>query len=275
MGAVSMIMGKPLAEDVPQVFLAEDDEVIQHLLTCTGHPAFAKGIHLGTSWRDRPEFYAVRFEDRTELLGELAVTISDDVSRLVLIRLFGEEQAHVAGLLGHPRAVGVGRHAGDVHAASVNMQEEQDVVGNRPPKRPHLGREKIGRPQRLDVPLDEVVPGPVPTLRAGVDPFSIRIRATVAREMLRIRNFLNSPRMRRYPQPVPSAMRMISSRSLPAFGDDPATPADNQARTGNARRPTRRKGTARRKLWRLALDEAASPRRGAAATVDKGVLRTR
>lgn len=165
-----MIIVEPLFEKATQVLLAENNKPIETLPLDPLYPGFREGIRIWTQRRNGPEFEAIGFEDRTELLRELAVPIQDDVCGLVLVWLFVEDHAHVAGLLGHPRAIGVGRHAGDVDTPCVNMDEEQDIVGNRSSQRPDLRREEVGRPKCLDVPLDEVVPTTVPSLRAGIEP---------------------------------------------------------------------------------------------------------
>ena len=107
----------PLGEDVPQVALAEDDEVVQDFCACAAHPAFAIGIQVGRSRWNRAELDTIGFQDGTELLGELRVPIANDVSGLELHGLFAEEHAHVASYLGHPDAVRIGRHAGGIRGA--------------------------------------------------------------------------------------------------------------------------------------------------------------
>jgi len=49
-----MIIGQPSIEDVPKVPLAENDEVVQHLVLGALHPGFGEWVHVRTPRRNRP-----------------------------------------------------------------------------------------------------------------------------------------------------------------------------------------------------------------------------
>jgi len=166
MRAKPMIIGEPRIEDVPKVPLAENDEVVQHLVLGALHPGLGEWVHVRTPRRNRPELNAVVLQNRTELGGELAVAVADDVRRSVFGRLFGEDDAHVSRGLGHPNGVGIGRHPGNVNAAGVEVDEEQDVERDRPAHRPHGLGEEVGSPNCFQVPLNEFVLGSMPSFRA-------------------------------------------------------------------------------------------------------------
>ena len=81
MGTELVVMGQPFLKDVAQVLLAEDDEPIEALGLRAAHPRLGVGIQIGTPGRNRPERDAIGLQDRTELFGELAVPITDDMRR--------------------------------------------------------------------------------------------------------------------------------------------------------------------------------------------------
>jgi len=81
----------------------------------------------------------------------------------------GEDHAHVPGDLGHPDAVGIRRHAGDVNATGMEVDEEQDVVRDRAADGPDGFGEEVRGPDGLDVPLDEVVPAAMAAFRPRIE----------------------------------------------------------------------------------------------------------
>jgi hypothetical protein len=68
-----------------------------------------------------------------------------------------------------PGTVGTGRHACDMDAAGVKVDEEQDVVGYRPAERPDSLGEEVRCPERFEVPLDELMPGATAAFWAGIE----------------------------------------------------------------------------------------------------------
>jgi hypothetical protein len=174
-GTGSVIKVCPLVENMPQVVLAEDDEVIETLCFRPPHIRLRVGIQIWTMWWISPELYTIGFQDRTELLGELAVAITYDVSGSELSGLFTEEHAHVPCDLSHPGAIGIGRHAGNVNAAGVQVNEKEHVISNRTPDRPDsLGEEvasslkiKPSRNNGTDTSCDEEKQGGLPPSNGG------------------------------------------------------------------------------------------------------------
>ena len=75
----AVIIGKPTRDNVPQVILAEDKEVIEHLMLGPLHPRLGERIHVGRARRDGSELDTVGFQDRAELGGELRVPVADNV----------------------------------------------------------------------------------------------------------------------------------------------------------------------------------------------------
>lgn len=167
MRAFEKIMRQVLVNEMPQMILAEHDEMIEALALDALHPAFREGVEVGSERPDLMHFQAVGGEDRIELLGELAVVVSDQNRRL--LRQLGEVHGDVAGLLRHPLGVGMGTHAGHVHAAAADVNEEQHEVVDQARHRPHLFREEVAGPQRGRMLLDERIPGPFAAFRPRVD----------------------------------------------------------------------------------------------------------
>jgi hypothetical protein len=180
--AIFVIVGHPAVEDMPQVVLAENDEVVETFRFYPPHKRLRVGIQIWTSRRNGPKVDAVGLQERTEVFAELAVAVANDVRRSELGLLFVEDHAHVPSSLSHPSVVGIGRYAGDVNATCVQVDEKQHVVRDRPSQSPDSLGEEVRCPNSFDVPFDEVVPRP--RFGPGSKPFSCRMRATVAWEML-------------------------------------------------------------------------------------------
>ena len=85
-----IVIGNPLFNDAPQMTLTENDKVIETLSLGPAHPRFRVRIQIWTSRRNGPKVDAVGFQDRAELIGELGVSIADDVRRLELGCLFAK-----------------------------------------------------------------------------------------------------------------------------------------------------------------------------------------
>lgn len=54
--------------------------------------------------------------------------------------------------------VGLCSSCSSVHAAGVDVNEEKDIERDRSAERPDLRCEEVAGPERLDMPLDEVMP---------------------------------------------------------------------------------------------------------------------
>lgn len=128
----AMIIGQPGFENMPQVALAKDDEMVEAFSFGSADPDLRVGIQVGTSPWSGLKLDAVAFQDGAELLDELHVAVADDAARPKLGELFTEEHAHVPCNLSHSSTVGVGCRAGDVNATIVQVDNEKDVVGDRP-----------------------------------------------------------------------------------------------------------------------------------------------
>ena len=114
-----VVVMQPSFENIPQMLFTENNKVVETLGFNSGNAAFSVGIQIRSPRRNRPELDTIEFEDRTELFRELCIAVTNDVRGLELGLFVGKDHAHVPSHLRHPRAVGIGRHAGDVDLACV------------------------------------------------------------------------------------------------------------------------------------------------------------
>jgi hypothetical protein len=85
MRPVFVVLGQIRIDQMPQMRLAEHDEVIEALAFHALHPAFGKGVQIRRTGRNQLKGDAVVLDDGTELLGELRVAIADEDRRLELV----------------------------------------------------------------------------------------------------------------------------------------------------------------------------------------------
>jgi hypothetical protein len=96
--------------------------------------------------------------------GEFAVSVADQ--ELELIGVIAEVHEQVAGLLGDPGCGGVGGDAGDVDAAAVVLDHDQDVE---PAEEHGVDVGEVDREDRVGLRCQELSPGRSGPLRSGVD----------------------------------------------------------------------------------------------------------
>ena len=167
-----VIIDQPLLYDVPQMAFAEDEKVVEDLMLGPLHPDFGERVQVWRPCRNGAKLDTIGLQDGAELGSELAVAVTDDVRGLKLGRLLGEDHAHVACDLGHPRTIGIGSHAGQVDATGVQVNEEQHIEGDRPAERPHRLGEEVGRPDGLNCRWMKSYQEPRSRFGPGSKPFS-------------------------------------------------------------------------------------------------------
>ncbi len=138
MRPMRVVVGRVLAQHPFEVFVRDDQGPVETLAPNAADPAL--GVCLGPWRRDRRSDHSdpLRAEDLVEGGRELAVAVADHEARLLL--LLGQRHDQVARLLGDPGAVWVGGDAGEMHAASRQFDEEEDVKPSQPER---LDREEI------------------------------------------------------------------------------------------------------------------------------------
>jgi hypothetical protein len=138
---------------MPQVGLAESDEMVQCFLTQGFHPAFGVGVHVRHVRPYRFHFDALACEDPVEFLAEFAVMIAEQNGRF--LRQFRQSCRELACLLGYPGLTGLGAHTRQKDAGA-DMNEEQDEAFNQATASHDLLAEEVTRQKRGGVALDEL-----------------------------------------------------------------------------------------------------------------------
>jgi hypothetical protein len=103
---------------------SEDQHPVQALRAYGPHEALGVRVGLRRAERRQDRLDAVGAEDLVEAGDKLGVAVADQKPHIA--ECSGE--AEVARLLGDPRAVGVRGDAGEVDAAGLQLNEEEDVV---------------------------------------------------------------------------------------------------------------------------------------------------
>ena len=137
-----------LAEDQPQVPFASDQHPVRALAPGACDPAFGYSIRARRLDRYLYDPHADRGEHCVERRGELRIPVPDQELQAVCAAL--EVYQQVAGLLGHPRADGVG---GDP-ARYRSRAPAQTVTSRAPRGRPpaHLAQPRAARGRRRRTP---------------------------------------------------------------------------------------------------------------------------
>jgi hypothetical protein len=95
-------MNKELADQVPQVTLAEDDELIQAFGPNRFHEALRMWIAVWTLRRDRDALHAAGLQERRPRLGEHRVPIVDEVARVAQESVHGSSRLRVVCFIQSP-----------------------------------------------------------------------------------------------------------------------------------------------------------------------------
>src|SRR5689334_998526 len=80
----------------------------------------------------------------------------------------------VAGLLNHPYPVRIWSDPDDVGPPAALMDDEENEHVHGSAQRPYSGGEEVAGPERLGMALQELVPGPLAPLGAGVQPLFLK-----------------------------------------------------------------------------------------------------
>jgi hypothetical protein len=114
-GTVAVVMLDVDPKDLLEVAAPDDQQPVQTLGPDRPHPALGVGVRRGRPHRRAEHLTTVRAEDLVEPAAELGVPVVDKEAHLPAP--LAQHQQEVAGLLGDPAAVRVGRHPGQVQLA--------------------------------------------------------------------------------------------------------------------------------------------------------------
>ena len=135
-----------------------------------------------------PHDYAV--DDQALLHRELAVAVTNEKARPDGFVV--EPHQQVACLLAHPAAVPVGRDPGQVHAATLQLDEEQEVE---PLQKERVDREEVALEDARRLPAKKLRPACLQTLWRRPDP--LRGFKNVVQAAARWYSWMSPPRMSR------------------------------------------------------------------------------
>ena len=123
-----MIMYFVLLKRSLQGRLAEQNQPREAVLFDRCHPAFRVGIQVGTPDWQLNRFDISRFDDPIKGRAELTVSVMEQV--LAVSEETPGFQGHVPGDLFHPLFMRMWSHPGQADLATLQMNEEQDIVGD-------------------------------------------------------------------------------------------------------------------------------------------------
>ena len=122
---VAVVVPRVLVQDLPQVLLSEDQQVVETFAAQRACEPFRECVRPRGSGRGFDHSRPVPGEDLVECCCELAVPVAEQ--ELEPASSLAEAQEQVTGLLGRPRARGMGGHAQDVPSPGLDLHHEQDV----------------------------------------------------------------------------------------------------------------------------------------------------
>jgi len=163
------------------VAAANDQQPVEALAADAADPPLGMCPRLRRPHRrlDQPDAFGA--EDLVELAGELAVSVADEESRPDFFVV--ELHQQVACLLGHPRAVRVGRDPGQVHAPGRELDKEQDI---RPFEEDRVDGEEVALENARRLCSEELRPARLEPVRRRLDPFLTQDRPDRARPRPRL-----------------------------------------------------------------------------------------
>jgi hypothetical protein len=133
-GTMAVVMPDVAVEDAKEVTAAGDQQMVQAFPAHGADPALGNGVGVRGLYRCTDDLCTDRAPDVIEDPGELAVAVADQEPEAGLLIKRAKE---IPGLLGDPRAGGVGGDAGEVDTSVVQLDEGQDVqpfAGTRCPR---------------------------------------------------------------------------------------------------------------------------------------------
>ena len=180
-GAVNVVEGNELRDDMVQMRFAKNDKMVQALNLKCLRPAFGIGVEVGTAKGQFADLGRLVLgshigstrccNDGIKLSGEFAVPVPQQVAELLVGLL--EMDAKVTCLLGHPVGMRMSRGGSNPDAPRFDVNEKQQEVIHRPTKCPNFSGNKIAGPEGMGVALDELVPGTPLAFRVGIEALSL------------------------------------------------------------------------------------------------------
>jgi len=189
--AAEVVVIDVFAEGVEEMSWAGDEDAIGAFAPGAGDPALAGRVRAPRLDRRPDDVHAGGGEDSVERVGVLGIPVSDQ--ELQAAGPLGLIHERVPGLLDCLSGGGVGSDAGQVDAAVVVLDDEQDIE---PAEKDGAGIEEVDRGARLGLGGQELLPASSCALRCGWIPADLRIAQMVEGAILCPRP-VSSPQIRR------------------------------------------------------------------------------
>ena len=148
-----IVVGDILGHGPVQMFLIDDDELVQALFSHGSNPAFSKGIGIWRLNRGVDHSDMLRAEDCVKGSSECRITIMDQKTHRHVA--FLKIPDDLPGLLNNPGTIWMGGAAGEVDATSADLNEEQHI-GCLEEQR--FNREEVARQNLVSVVIHQVTP---------------------------------------------------------------------------------------------------------------------
>ena len=178
--ALEVIVLDELGDREAEVALAEGNELVEALGLDGEHEAFRERVQVWTSSGELEALDTCSAENRVERVGEQRVAVVKQVA--LALQKAVDVVDEVARDLLEPCAVRFADHAGDLNAATLEVDHEQDDVSDETAKREDLDVKKSVAAITPKCALRNVLHGIVlPRLGAGTRPCSARMRLIVFR----------------------------------------------------------------------------------------------
>ena len=127
--SLSQVVLPELLDQVPQVPLAEDDELVEALVSDRFHETLRVRVAVGAVRRNRHALHAAARQQHRPRLGEHRVPIVDQVGGVAQESVHRIEQ--ISRRLPHPIAVPSGANTCDRHSARLQLDHEEHHVADR------------------------------------------------------------------------------------------------------------------------------------------------
>nr|WP_275942121.1 hypothetical protein [Haliangium ochraceum] len=148
--------------------LAEQDELVEALALDGANEALGVGVEVGAAWRQADRLDPAGREELAEGSGVERVAVHDEVPLAEEKAVVGVEE--VPGDLQHRGTVRLAHDAGDLDAARVEFDDEEDVEADEADGRKRLDRREVAGGHGLPVGAQEGLPrGALGTYRRGVE----------------------------------------------------------------------------------------------------------
>jgi hypothetical protein len=149
-----VVVADVLGENDLEMSSRDNQQVIETVLSDGPHEPFGKGVRPRRGDRSLYGPDANRGEYRVEAAGELGIPVADEESKASPSPF--EVGGEVAGHLGKPGTIGMGRDPEQVHPSSIDLDDEQHVEAS---KCDRVNREEVSGQNSFGLGTEKLAPG--------------------------------------------------------------------------------------------------------------------